>query len=329
MANRIALVTGANGFVGSHLCQNLLANGYHVRALVRATSNLQFIENLDLELVYGDITDPLSLPPAVSGVDYIFHPAGLVRASNREAFFKVNVTGTRNLIKAVIEKNPYLKRFVHISSQAAAGPSDSLTPISENNVPRPISAYGESKLSSEYDLMEEGDRLLSTIIRPPAVYGSRDIDIYKFYRIVKLGINPRLGAEPHYVSLVHVTDLVECIRMAAENDNALGQIFFAANQDFYEIDYLIGIMAESMNKKTVDIVLPVGLAKCLAFTVEKLYGILNKVPPLSRDKLNELTQKYWICSSEKAANLIGWKASISVKQGIEETYKWYKEKRWL
>jgi nucleoside-diphosphate-sugar epimerase len=329
MANGIALVTGANGFVGSHLCQNLLANGYHVRGLVRATSNLQFIEKLNLELIYGDISNPLSLPPAVSGVDYIFHPAGLVRARNRETFFRVNQVGTRNLVESVLKHNTNLKRLVHISSQAAAGPSDSLKPKTESDPPNPVSAYGDSKLASENEVLESKDKIPVTIIRPPAVYGPRDIDIYKFYKIAKLGINPRLGVEPHYVSLVHVADLVECIRMAAENDKAAGQTFFAANRDYYDIDHLIGIMADCMNSKTVDIAIPVGVARCLAFTIEKIFELLNKMPPLSRDKLNELAQKYWICSSDKAANLLGWTASVPIKKGIEETYKWYKENRWL
>lgn len=329
MANGIALVTGANGFVGSHLCQQLLARGYHVRALIRAASNLQFIENLNLEFAYGDISDPLSLPTAVSGVDYIFHPAGLVRARNRDTFFRVNQVGTRNLIEAVLKSNPDLKRFVHISSQAAAGPSDSLKPKTEADPPNPVSTYGDSKLASEEEILAAKGKIPITIIRPPAVYGPRDIDIYKFYKLAKLGINLKLGIDPHYVSLVHVTDLVECITMAAENDKAVGQIFFVANQDYYSIDDVIRIMAELMHSRTVDIALPLGVAKCMAFIIEQIFELFNKIPPLSRDKLNELSQKHWICTPAKAESLLGWKASIPIKRGIEETYHWYKEKRWL
>ncbi len=326
---QIALVTGANGFIGSHLCEELLERGYSVRALVRKTSKLQFIEHLDLERIYGEITQPRTLPEAVRGVDYIFHPAGLVKAKNRETYFRVNAEGTRILVEAVLKNNTDLKRFVHISSQAAAGPSKEKKAVMESDIPSPVSFYGESKLASENEVLKHKNELPFTIIRPPAVYGPRDIDVYKFFKLAKAGINPSIGIDPSYVSIIHVSDLVECICTAAENDIAAGETFFVCNPDFYSIDRLIQIIGDTINRQPIKIAIPVPIAKCIAFIIESMYGLMNTIPPVSRDKLKELSQRYWICSPEKAARILGWSAKISVEDGMSSTAKWYKQKRWL
>jgi dihydroflavonol-4-reductase len=329
MVRQTALVTGANGFVGSHLCERLLAKGYHVKALVRTTSNLQFIENLDVELVYGELSNPESLPSALENVEFVFHPAGLVRARDEKTFMRVNRTGTRNLLEAVEKSCPNLKMFVHISSQAAAGPSDSLRQLTENDTPAPVSAYGRSKLASEQEVLQFRDRFPVTIIRPSAVYGPRDNDIYKFFKLARRGFNPRLGAGQKYISLVHVSDLVECILAAANNEKAIGQTFFAANSQANEYSAMVHMMADIMKRNIIDIVIPLGVAKCLAAVIETVTYLLRKPAPLSRDKIAELSQDYWLCSAQKAQDILGWKAAIPVRQGLEQTYNWYVEKKWL
>ena len=261
--SQTALVTGANGFIGSHLCRELVNHGFRVRALVRKTSNLQFLENLDLELVFGEITQPLSLPEAVRGVDYVFHPAGLVKARNRETYFSINRDGTRNLVEAVLATAPDIKRFVHVSSQAAAGPSRSMTAVLESDPPSPVSFYGESKLASEKEVLKRKDKIPVTIIRPPAVYGPRDIDVYKFFRLAKAGINPSIGIDPTYVSIVHVHDLVRCIRMASLSDKAAGETFFACNREWYSMDTLMRVIGKAVNRQPIKIAIPI---PCLLYT---------------------------------------------------------------
>jgi len=329
MDRQTALVSGSNGFVGSHLCEQLLDKGYHIKALVRTTSNLQFIENLDVELVYGELSNPESLRPALENIDLVFHPAGLVRARDEKTFMRVNRIGTRNLLEAAIKSCPNLKRFVHISSQAAAGPSDSLRPVTENDTPAPVSAYGRSKLASEEEVLEFRDRFPVTIIRPPAVYGPRDSDIYKFFKLARIGLNPRLGGGQKHISLVHVSDLVECIITAANNEKAIGEIFFAANSQANEYNALVHMMADIMKRNIIDIVIPLGVAKCLAAVIETVTYLLRKPAPLSRDKIAELSQDFWLCSAQKAEDILGWKAKIPIREGLKQTYNWYVEKKWL
>jgi nucleoside-diphosphate-sugar epimerase len=220
-------------------------------------------------------------------------------------------------------------RFVHISSQAAAGPSWSMTAVLESDKPSPVSVYGESKLASENEVLKYKDKFPVTVIRPPAVYGPQDIDVYKFFRLAKAGINPSIGINPTYVSIIHVHDLVKCIRIAAQSDRAVGETFFACNREWYSMDTLIRIIGKAVNTQPIKIAIPLPIAKCIAFLIELIYGLNNTIPPMSRDKLKELAQKYWICSAEKAEKMLGWSASISIEKGLYSTAEWYKEKRWL
>jgi len=329
MNRPIALVTGANGFIGSHLCERLLQQGYHVRALVRTTSNLQFIENLDVELVYGELIKPESLSPILENVDYVYHPGGLVRARNEKAFMQVNRIGTRNLLQAVENIRPNLKRFVHISSQAAAGPSDSVKPITEDYPPAPVSAYGRSKLASEVEVMSFKDKFPITIIRPSVVYGPRDSDVYKFFRLARRGINLRLGMARMYVSLINVTDLVACILAAAQSEKAVGEVFFVANPESYEYTSIMHMIADIMDRNIIDLVVPVWVAKCFAGIIEYVSQVLRKSAPLNKDKLAELSRNFWLCSPEKAKNILGWNPVIPVEEGFRQTWQWYLEKKWL
>ena len=141
-----ALITGGNGFIGSYLVERLLNHGYQVKCLVRKTSNLRWIKDLPVEFVYGDITDIGSLLPIVVDVDYIYHLSGALRANKPGEFFRVNHEGTTNLLEASRQRNPALKRFIYVSTQAAAGPSGTGIPLTEADLPRPISTYGKTKM---------------------------------------------------------------------------------------------------------------------------------------------------------------------------------------
>ena len=328
--NRItALVTGANGFIGSHLSDLLLRRGYRVRALVRKTSNLRFLKDENIELAYGSLAASDSLLNALKDVDIVFHPAGKVKAKNRRQYFKVNQLGTRNLLHAVRKACPNLKRFVHISSQAVAGPSLNGRPLNENDPPVPVSAYGESKLAAEEELLQFKSDFPITVIRPPAVYGPRDVDIYKFFQMIKLGINPRLGFEKRYLSLVHVEDLVECIALVVETEQATNETFYAANPGIYLMDDILAEMGRAMNREFIDIMVPLPVARMVAAVVETTFGLLNTTPPFNRDKIKELSQTAWTVDSSKAERLLKWRAKIDIHDGFRQTYQWYLQEGWL
>lgn len=192
----LVLVTGANGFVGSHLVEALLAKGYRVRCMVRRTSDLTFIQHLPVEWAYSDLGDSAAgdLQEACRDVDAICHCAALTRALKEETLHRVNSQGTVALARAGIEANLNLRRFVHVSSQAAAGPSQGPDDILDESRPRqPITWYGRSKCAAERALLDMADWLPLTIVRPAPVFGPRDRDFFTYFELVKWGLNLQLG----------------------------------------------------------------------------------------------------------------------------------------
>ncbi|HMK39593.1 MAG TPA: NAD-dependent epimerase/dehydratase family protein, partial [Bacteroidota bacterium] len=211
----VALVTGATGFIGSHLVELLLKQRYAVRVLLRKTSDTVWLKGLPLDYVYGDLFDRDALQKAVTGVDYVFHSAGVTKAKTPEEYFRGNTEGTANILESVSRHNPGLKRFVQISSQTAVGPSPGAAPVSEEAASRPITTYGRSKLKAEGVCAGYRNSIPITIVRPPAVYGPRDKDVYEFFNTMSKGLQPMVGMKEKYVSLVHVGDLVRGFLLAA------------------------------------------------------------------------------------------------------------------
>ena len=265
------LVTGANGFVGSHLVEALLQKGAKVRCLIRETSDLKYIEGLDVDYVFGDLRDLSTLFPAVRKVDYVFHLGGRTKISEREDIFNANALGTKNLICACLENAPKLKRFIYVASQAVMGPSYNGRALNESDPPRPVSLYGKSKLAGEQPVLSYRDRVPITIIRPPSVYGPRDKDFYELFKLVHMGINTILGIRNRYISMIYIKDLIHGLILAAESKKAVGQTYFLASDPRVGYHEIGQYAAEAMNRQTLMLRVPV-----LAFGIAVL-GIAGRV----------------------------------------------------
>jgi len=324
-----AFVTGATGFIGSFLAEELLKKGYQVRCLVRKSSNLRWLKDLNLEYHYGSLQDAESLQKGLAGCHYVFHLAGLTKARTEQEYFQGNFEGTRNLVDAAVMYKRDIKRFIYVGSQAATGPSPTVKPIDENHTPQPLTYYGKSKLAGEQYCQERGSGLPVTVIRPPVVYGPRDTDVLEFFRTVSKGIIPRLGRQERYLSLIHVRDLVRGIIMAAENPRAAGQIYFICNQQIYSWRDIAATTLKVLNKKGYHITVPVFLIKLVATASEGIAAISKKPALLNHQKVIEMEQDYWTCSAEKAKQQLGFINQIDLEQGIAETLNWYKEHKWM
>jgi nucleoside-diphosphate-sugar epimerase len=322
-------ITGATGFVGSFLAENLLEKKHSVRCLVRKQSNLRWIADLDVECYYGTLSDVKSLYKGLEDVDMVFHLAGLTKARTEKEYFVANYMGTKNLVDAVIKVNNELQRFVHISSQAAVGPSPSIIPIDENYSPNPLTYYGKSKLAGENYVSEKKGKFPITILRPPAVYGPRDTDILEFFRTVKNGIIPQLSGKDKYLSLIHVKDLVQGIICASELKKAIGKIYFITSPKPYPWSEIAKTTLKVMNKRGFKLPVPLTVMKGVAFVSEGISSFTNKPALVNNQKVIEMQQDFWICSPDRAKKELDFEAKISLEDGIRETIAWYKENKWL
>lgn len=316
-----ALVTGANGFIGSHLCAALVSKGDEVRGLVRKTSNLEWLAGLNLELVYGSIEDEDSLVRAVDGVDVVFHTAAVVRAKDKNDFLRINSEGSARLARASASAG--VKRFVLFSSAAAVGPVRPGESLSTKEVPTPVSIYGRAKLEAERATLEYQEAMRLVILRFPAVYGPRDRDGLLMWRMFSRGVVPILGGT---FSLVYVADAVRAAVLAAECDCPSGSAFFVSDGNCYSYHQLARVWKEVTKKKVVCFRVP----RFLTFFAAGLNQWLNREGAIfNLDKVRELCQACWVCTDNRTERWLGFKPEFDLRKGAEKTLRWYKEKGWL
>ncbi len=330
-----AYVTGGTGFIGSHLVEQLVDQGYHVTCLIRKTSNLRWLNHLltakspQVELVMGDLHDSDVLAQHVRDADLVFHLAGLTKAPDAATYDRVNAGGTERLIEACLGARTNLDRFVYCSSLAAVGPSCDATPNTEDVTPQPLTDYGSSKLKGEMVVRECADRLPITIIRPPAVYGPRDTDIFLFFQMINRGVMPILGDADKLLSLVHVKDLVAGIYTAAVSERAIGETYFLTDGDIHTWMEIERIIADALEKYTFKVKVPFFLLDFLSIVTEAAAKISRQTPTLNRQKVRDLKQRFWICDSTKAQKELGYRPTYFLEKGIQETADWYRANGWL
>jgi nucleoside-diphosphate-sugar epimerase len=328
---QIAVVTGANGFVGSHLVELLLQKGFAVRCIIRKGSNTKWLKDLDIELFDCGLLDPNLLKPVFEGASYVFHIAGVVNAPTKKEFFDGNVLTTKNVLEAALD-NPTIKKILITSSLAATGPSArSGEPLTENTVCQPINAYGLSKLEQEKLVATYTDKLPLVVIRPPAVYGPRDTEIFLFFETVKKGILPLLGLFGHKtLSLVHVKDLVNGMFMAANSEQTNGQTYFISS--FKEYNWLTtgSLIAEALGcKKPISIRVPHAMVYVVASFGQLAAKLTKKKVDLDIERAKQVLAPSWYCSPEKAHKDFGYTELIPIEEGLKETADWYKSQKWL
>ncbi len=324
------LVTGATGFIGSHLVPALLARGWSVCCLARTTSRKPTEFEQHVQWVIGDLLDRESLIKATKGVDAVIHLAGVIKARNPETFTKVNVSGTRNLLEALISSESSSPTYVFISSQAAQGPSPSRLPLPENAPARPISRYGWSKLQAEEVVLKYKDQLQWVILRPCTVYGPGDRESLAFFKMANYHVNPIIGWHSVYINLVYVTDLVNVIIRVLEKDISQGEIFNVTDgRDAYLLRDVISAAAQSLGTWTIPIFLPRWLLRTAA-VVNDLVGMITKRPSmLNSDKYHEMTAQYWSSSAEKLHLNLNYDPEYDICKGFQITADWYQEHGWL
>jgi nucleoside-diphosphate-sugar epimerase len=324
-----ALVTGGSGFIGSHLAEQLLHKGYTVRCLLRKTSSMAWLKDLKIDIVHGDVLDTQALAEAVRGVDYVYHSAGLTKAKAPEEYYRANAEGTRNLLLAVQQHAPDLKRFIFLSSQTAAGPSPTATPVTEDFPSAPITTYGMSKLQAEVECRKFEDRLPITIVRLPAVYGPRDKDMFEFFSTVRKGLQPVVGFGEKYVSLLHVADVVRGLIMAGESEKSVGQTYFLSSKKIYGWMEVGQVTRKILGRKAMTVKIPEAGVYVVA-TFAELLALFSKKPALiNYEKARDMVQNYWTCDSAKAKRDFGFEQEVGLEEGVRDTVTWCLKQGWL
>ncbi len=324
----LALVTGASGFVGSHVVEALLERNYRVRCLVREESNLGWLPLERIELARGTMTDASSLASAARDVDLIVHNAGRLRAERDALYEDVNVLGTRLLVEAA-QSAARLQRFVLMSSIAAGGPSRHDHFRTEDDPDQPQSAYGRSKKRGEEEVERVGTAIPWTILRPCPVYGPRDRGFLILARMATRGYSFRVGGKSQPVQAIHVRDLVNATLLAAESPRAIGRHYYIAHPEVTDWNTVGRIMSQTIGKSSVTLSVPRWavpmVGRSTAF-MSRLFGRTNALPA---DRLRDLLAPAWTCSVERARSELGFEATIQLREGMNETVSWYKSAGWL
>ncbi len=324
------LVTGATGFLGSHVAEQLARQGHTVRVLVRRTSDRSFLQGFEAEEALGDVTQPETLPSAVEGMEAVVHAAGLTKARSAAEFEAVNAGGTANLLAALDPAQP-LRRFVLISSLAAHGPSEDGRPRPSDAQPTPVTAYGRSKLKAE-ELVRSwaADGRAATIIRPPGIYGPRDRQTLIFFQLARWRLAPLLGGGANSISCVYVDDAARAaVLSATAGDDAPSATYALDDGAVYTWRDLLAAVEQAVGKKALRLPSP-PWAFAAAALVSELYGRLRRqAVSFTRDKVIEMRQPSWVCSHEEISRDLGWQPQVGLSEGAALTAAWYRQHGWL
>jgi nucleoside-diphosphate-sugar epimerase len=324
------LVTGATGFIGSHLVERLLSEGAIVRCLMRPVSPrggaARHLPPQGASSILGDLITGAGLDTALDGVDVVFHLAGVTKALHASDYYLGNVRATENLLRAMSGSSA---RLIHVSSLAALGPSPDGTPLREDAAPHPLTHYGKSKLEGEQAVRGSNVCGRSTVIRPPVVYGPRDVDVYQVFKAAASGALLRIGRPESYFSFIYIADLVDGLILAAERQQAAGKAYFLANPGPVSWTEFGATAALTMVKKIRTFTLPVWAAYLGGCVADLLSRITGRPGILSRDKILDARQRYWVCDVTRAAAELDFRTQTSLREGVAATLEWYRQAQWL
>lgn len=315
------LVTGATGFIGTHLVKTLVEKGRDVRCLVRKTSNTQYLKDSGVELYYGDLLSKDSLKGIANGINIVYHLAGEVYSNRCRDYYKINVSGTKNLLEECLPAN--IERFIYLSSIAAVGPSSGIL-LTEQSPCRPVNPYGKSKLETEKILVNYFDRFgfPIVILRAPIVYGplGQHNIITKILNMISKGRFFFVGDGKNLRSLCYVDNLIQGLTRIEKCENSIGEIYFISDERPYTFNEIFQIIAEQFEKNLHDGYLPYWIGQICGFACKSVamlgfYSLsLNAIWNMTLDMA---------CDISKAEKELNYKPRIKFKEGIKKTIKYY------
>lgn len=307
------LITGATGFIGKYLTQRLIEDKHNLFALVRKTSQIDFLKSLGVNLIYGDITDEKSLCCVLRyHVEAVFHCAAYVEDNDWKKLFQVNVIGTENICNLCLKLN--VQRLVYLSSVAVISGNDNV-PLREDLPYRVTNLYGASKLDAEKKVIEFREKgLKAAIIRPPMVYGEGEPHaLGKMLFLIKHRLLPLVGGGKAKWHLAYVKNVVEGLVLALHKDECLEGAFFVADQEVLTIKEVFLILSKVINAP-LPYVLP-------AWSTRFLLNIPYLGPKAQfflKDRIYDITR----------IKALGYKPRYDARDSLARSaYYWLKEKQ--
>jgi nucleoside-diphosphate-sugar epimerase len=319
-----AVVTGASGFVGSHLVDALVGAGVRTRCVLRPSSSSRWLPPAAERAIVSS-GDQRALERAVEGAHTIYHLAAATSAVNADGYQRANVELTRALVDVIRASAPNA-RVILCSTLAAAGPSLNGHPRAGHDPPEPIGPYGASKLASERMLASSG--LEHVIVRPPAVYGPRDRDILTVFRLALRGVVPSFAPRSQQLSLIHVEDLAESLRLAALNGRG-GSLYCVADGPPHSWGDIVDAIGEVLERRVRFVRLPLVVGRVAAHSSCAVARFTGSKPMLTPERVANMAGGAWTCDDARARAELGFTPRIGLRDGLAETVRWYRQEGWL
>ena len=326
-------ITGASGFVGSHLVEAAQKLGLEVHASIRSQSNRSEIQPFVDQFVYPNLGDFDELKALFekNQYHYIIHAAALTRAKNNLDFQKVNVKYTEAIMQAGFSAHMPLERIIFVSSLAAIGSIDYNNPrlIDETFPYNPHTMYGKSKMEAELMIRQKFNNHPISVFRPTAVYGPREKDIFILLDTLNKGFEPYIGKKPQKLSFIYVKDLVDVLLKGCTTPQEGLQFYNISDGEVYSRYEMADVFKSVMRKKLFKMHIPYRVVKILAEILQSVYKPSSKTPVIYPERLQELTAENWGCDITLAKNTLGFNPQYLLKEGLQESLLWYKDNNWL
>lgn len=323
-----AIVTGGAGFIGSHLIEALIRGGHDVVCVERPGASRRWLTDLDLAWVECGVHHETTLADLCSRADTVFHLAGLTEARSSAQFHAVNVQGTEHVLRAASNSGA-APHVIMMSSLAAIGPCIAGDPLTPESAPRPLSAYGRSKLAAEVLMHAYADRVRGTIVRLPSVYGPRERGVLNFFKLVQRGIALGIGSWDREMSMIYVDDVVTgLMAIAARKPNGI-RTYCLAHPEVVSWRAFAATVARTLGRQPVLVSLPAAAARLVALGAEWAAAVRGCAALLNRGRVGELMQRRWVCDPTRALRELAFRPQFPIARGVPATAAWYREVQWL
>jgi len=322
---RTAFITGASGFIGSHLLEALLKNNWKVRALSHKSP---IPESANCVIIHGDIGDYHLLKEAMTDVNICFHLASSLGASliKKDEFFRVNKVGTETILQAA--RHAGVKRIVHFSSAGVFGKVQKDEIADEAYPLNPKDIYDKTKLEGERVAIQHAlEGMDVVIIRPGWVYGPGDKRTFKLIKAIAKGRFMLVSRGKVLQTPVYIEDLIHGTLLCAEKARP-GEIYHLAGDEVLTVREIVETIASALGKTIPRFSVPLFPVKVAAWKMEKTFRLLKKESPLTMGKLAFFTNPKPL-SIQKAKKELFYSPKTDFKRGMAQTISWYKEHNWL